>query len=112
MAPSGVPILRPPANALPPGGEWQETQSPARARYSPRLAGGLTFSSARDVAPAKSKISPQKTILETVVTSLRLLSSSRRPRFLSVGARRPSRPFLARLSNASAMPPIHSDRDR
>src|SRR5208282_4054982 len=38
MAPSGVPILRPPANALPPGTEWQATQSPARATYSPLLS--------------------------------------------------------------------------
>src|SRR5271155_475352 len=39
MAPNGVPILRPPANALPPGTEWQATQSPARAKYSPLLSG-------------------------------------------------------------------------
>src|ERR1700728_861511 len=68
MAPSGEPILRPPANALPPGTEWQATQSPARAKYSPGLLGGLTFSSARDVPTENSKSSPQKTILEIVVT--------------------------------------------
>src|SRR5882757_602529 len=34
----GVPMRRPPANALPPFAEWQATQSPARARYSPLLA--------------------------------------------------------------------------
>src|SRR4029077_1155183 len=64
------PILRPPANALPPGIEWQATQSAARARYSPSLSGGLTGSAARDVPPAHSKISAQKTTLETIVTSL------------------------------------------
>ena len=40
----GVPMGRPPANALPPRTEWQEMQSPARARYSPRslpAVGGL-----------------------------------------------------------------------
>src|SRR5271163_1928671 len=36
MAPSGVPIFSPPAKALPSGAEWQATQSPARAKYSPR----------------------------------------------------------------------------
>src|SRR5438045_7578610 len=29
---------RPPANSLPSGAEWQATQSPARARYSPLLS--------------------------------------------------------------------------
>src|SRR4029077_1595778 len=70
MAPSGVPILRPPANALPPGIEWQATQSAARARYSPSPSGGLTRSAARDVPLAQSKISAQETTLETIVTSL------------------------------------------
>src|ERR1700735_1834327 len=68
MAPSGEPILRPPANALPPGTEWQGTQSPAPAQHSPGVLGGLTFSSARDVPTENSKSSPQKTILEIVVT--------------------------------------------
>src|SRR5580700_9738101 len=70
MAPSGVPILRPPANALPPGIEWQATQSAARAKYSPSLIGGLKGSAARDVPPTQSEISAQKTTLETIVTSL------------------------------------------
>src|SRR5579863_771063 len=70
MLPSGEPIFRPPANALPPGAEWQETQSAARARYSPGLAGGLVFSSARAAAlPANSNSSPQRTVFEIVVTS-------------------------------------------
>src|SRR5215472_10423879 len=46
MAPSGVPILRPPANALPPGTEWQATQSPARATYSPLLSAAASAHSA------------------------------------------------------------------
>ena len=69
MAPIGVPILRPPAKALPPGTEWQATQSPARARYSPRLTGGLTLVGARDAQPANSTSSPQKIVLETIVRS-------------------------------------------
>jgi hypothetical protein len=35
----GDPMRKPPANALPPRTEWQATQSPARARYSPSLLG-------------------------------------------------------------------------
>jgi len=70
MAPSGVPILRPPANALPPGIEWHATQSAARAKYSGSLSGGLALSAARDISPAHSKISPQTTALETIVTPL------------------------------------------
>src|SRR5215467_480269 len=68
MAPSGEPIFSPPAKALPPGTEWQDTQSPARARYSPGLAERPALSSARDVEAAKSKSRPQKTPLEIVVT--------------------------------------------
>src|SRR5258705_11101680 len=76
MAPSGVPILRPPANALPLGIEWQATQSAARAKYSPSPSGGLTGSAARDVPPAQSKTSAQKPTLETIVTSLKLSRSA------------------------------------
>src|SRR5258706_16108112 len=85
MAPSGVPILRPPANALPPGIEWQATQSAARAKYSPPPSGGLTLSAARDVPPAQSKISPQKIALETIFTSQPL--SKCRSTLLSTDAR-------------------------
>src|SRR5882724_2421961 len=84
MAPSGVPILRPPANALPPGIEWQAMQSAARARYSPSLSKGLTGPAARDVPPAHGKISAQKTTLERIVTSLNSRASAA-PRFLSAG---------------------------
>src|SRR6185437_7118748 len=70
MAPSGVPILRPPAKALPPGTEWQATQSPARARYSPWLLGAETLSSARAAAPAISNANAPKSAFETMVTAL------------------------------------------
>src|ERR1700690_608495 len=70
MGPSGVPILRPPANALSPGIEWQATQSPARARYSESMSAGLALSPARDVPPVHSRISPQITALETIVRCL------------------------------------------
>src|SRR5271169_5447940 len=71
MAPSGLPIFRPPAKALPPGAEWQATQSPARARYSPEFFAGAA-SSARAVTAPSERNSAQRIVLETVVTSSRL----------------------------------------
>src|SRR5580698_9713522 len=82
MAPSGVPILRPPANALSPGIEWQATQSAARATYSSPLCEGPTLPAARkvllcvadstraaNIPPAHSKISPKRKIaLESVMS--------------------------------------------
>src|SRR6516165_9037493 len=58
MAPSGVPILRPPANALPPGTEWQATQSPARATYSPLLsaAAAAHCACASGAAPSTNRV--------------------------------------------------------
>src|SRR6266403_709892 len=95
MAPSSVPILRPPANALPPGIEWQATQSAARARYSPSLSGGLTGPAARDIPPVQSKISAQKTPLNRMSASLKrrvsvrstLLSAGRLRRSTEIGIR-------------------------
>src|SRR6185437_1710479 len=95
MLPSGEPILRPPANALPPGAEWQDTQSAARARYSPGLLGGLVFSSARAVAApaANSASSPQSIVLEIVVTS-RASPAGITPVTSANGRRRSRRPEL------------------
>src|ERR1700722_1309094 len=80
MAPRGVPILRPPANPLPPGIEWQATQSAARAKYSSPLLGELTLPRSRRVdlcpdartrqatiPPAHSNVTPPKrTALERI----------------------------------------------
>src|ERR1700733_8654216 len=73
MAPTGVPILRPPANPLPPGIEWQATQSATRAEYSSPLRGELRFPGSRrldlcpdartrqaNIPPAHSKVTPPK----------------------------------------------------
>src|SRR5579863_1142630 len=73
MAPTGVPILRPPANPLPPGIEWQATQSATRAKYSSRLPGEPALPGSRrvdlcpdtrtrqaNIPPAHSKVTPPK----------------------------------------------------
>src|SRR5450432_760060 len=70
MAPNGMPILSPPANALPPGMEWQATQSEARAKYSSPPTGGATLSAARDAPLAHSRIRLQKAVFETIATFL------------------------------------------
>src|ERR1700720_713113 len=89
MAPRGVPILRPPAKPLPPGIEWQATQSAARAKYSSPLPGELALPESRrldlcpdastrqaNIPPAHSKVTPPKrTALETTVNVVQLLRS-------------------------------------
>src|SRR5271168_146516 len=63
MAPSGVPILRPPANALPPGTEWQATQSPARATYSPLLSAAVSpRACASGAAPSTNRATARRLI--------------------------------------------------
>src|ERR1700722_15129727 len=80
MAPRGVPILRPPANPLPPGIEWQATQSAALAKYSSPIPEELSLPGSRrvdlcpdirtthiSIPPAHSKVAPHKrTALETL----------------------------------------------
>src|SRR4051812_42720144 len=53
ITPRGVAILKPPAKDWPRGMVWQTTQSPTRARYSPRAtrAGSLAAESAAVAAP-------------------------------------------------------------
>src|ERR1700733_12180635 len=82
MAPSGVPILRPPAHGLPPGIEWQATQSAARATYSSLPREGPAFPTPRkalscvadstkvaNIPPAHSRISPNiRTALGTLTS--------------------------------------------
>src|ERR1700722_13825567 len=83
MAPRGVPILRPPANPLPPGTEWQATQSAVRAKYSSPSSGRLALPGSRrldlgpdartrqaNTPPAHSTITPLRTTArETTFTS-------------------------------------------
>src|SRR6202040_333855 len=80
MAPRGVPILMPPANPLPPGIEWQATQSAARTKYSSPSWGKLTLPEScrvdlcpdartrqANIPPAHSKVAPHKrTALERI----------------------------------------------
>ncbi|MCY1175448.1 hypothetical protein D9M73_156880 [compost metagenome] len=52
--PIGVSIGNPPAKGLPSLAVWQATQSPARARYSPRRTCASSFATACAAAPAPS----------------------------------------------------------
>src|ERR1700710_1875812 len=49
---------RPPANVLPPRTVWQAIQSPARARYSPRLINSVWSAGTAATAPPEWKVSP------------------------------------------------------
>src|ERR1700722_16316107 len=66
MLPPGLPIWSPPANALPPGTEWQATQSPARATYSPLL--GAASSARATGAAANIRSSEQRIAYRLVAT--------------------------------------------
>src|ERR1700761_7645592 len=50
--PNGVSMARPPPNVLPRGAVWHATQSPARARYSPRITISGRVSGAFAAVPA------------------------------------------------------------
>src|SRR6201999_2077032 len=56
--PNGVAMGRPPAKVLPPRTVWQAIQSPARARYSPRLISSAWSVGVAATAPPEWKLSP------------------------------------------------------
>src|SRR5471032_192229 len=58
MVPNGVSMGRPPANVFPPRTVWQAIQSPARARYSPRLISSVWSAGTAATAPLEWNASP------------------------------------------------------